>query len=33
MRFWKEICTYFINKKNNTHSINKLLEAFGFAEE
>ena len=33
MLFWKEICAYFIHKKNKTHSINELLETFGFAEE
>ena len=36
MRFWKAICTYFIHKKNKSHSIkliNELLETFGFAEE
>jgi len=33
MCIYKAICTYFIHKKNKAHSINELLETFGFAEE
>jgi len=29
----KAIYTYFIHKKNKAHSIKKLLETFGLAEE
>jgi len=27
------ICTYFVHKKITVHSINELLEIFGFPEE
>ena len=33
MLVWKDITYIFVHKTNKAHSINELLETFGFAEE